>query len=158
MAKNTTEGRLAAQNRRARHDYFIEETFEAGLVLQGTEIKSIRKGSVSIKEAFGRVDGGEVFIDNMNISPYEQGNRYNHDPIRKRKLLLNRKQISTIIGKTQQAGYALVPLKLYIKNGYAKLLVGIGKGKKKYDKRADEKKKSAKRQMEKAVRREEKGM
>lgn len=154
MAK--TESRVLAQNRRASHDYFIEETYEAGLVLQGTEIKSIRKGAVNFKDAFARVEHGEVFLHNMHISPYEQGNRYNHDPLRTRKVLLHKKQISKLTGIVKQTGYSLIPLKLYIKNGYAKVLIGVAKGKKNYDKRDTLKKKSAQREIEKAFRERQK--
>lgn len=149
MAKH--DGKLVAQNKKANHDYFIEETFEAGLVLQGTEIKSIRAGKVNLRDSFATVKQGEVYINNMHISPYEQGNRYNHEPTRARKLLLHRKQIDRLIGETQQAGYALVPIKVYIKNGFAKVLLGLGKGKKKFDKREDLKQKQAKRDMERAL-------
>ena len=156
MADN--KGRQIAQNKRAMHDYFIEETFEAGLVLQGTEIKSIRKGSVNFKDAFARVENGEVFLHNMHIAPYEQGNRYNHDPLRTRKLLLHKKEIDKLIGETKESGYTIVPLKMYIKNGFAKVLIGVGKGKKNYDKRESIKKKTADRQIAKAIRRAEKGL
>ncbi|KHD86480.1 SsrA-binding protein SmpB [Heyndrickxia ginsengihumi] len=144
------EGKVIAQNRKANHDYFIEETYEAGIVLQGTEIKSIRAGRVNLKDSFARIEKGEVFLYNMHISPYEQGNRYNHDPLRTRKLLLQRKQINKLIGETKEQGYSLVPLKMYIKNGYAKVLIGLARGKKNYDKREDLKKKEAKREIERA--------
>lgn len=144
------QGKLVAQNKKARHDYFIEDTYETGIVLQGTEIKSIRAGRVNLKDSFARVQNGEVFIHNMHISAYEQGNRYNHDPLRTRKLLLHKKEISKLIGLTKEKGYALVPLKLYLKNGFAKILLGVGKGKKKYDKREDLKQKQAKRDIERA--------
>ncbi len=140
-----------ATNRKARHDYFIEETYEAGIVLQGTEIKSIRAGRVNLKDAFARISNGEAYVHNMHISPYEQGNRYNHDPTRARKLLLHKKEINKLIGQTQMKGYSLIPLKIYIKNGVAKLLIGLGKGKKKYDKREDLKQKAAKRDVERAM-------
>ncbi|KAB8131746.1 SsrA-binding protein SmpB [Gracilibacillus oryzae] len=149
MVKN--DGRAIAQNKKARHDYFIEETYEAGIVLQGTEIKSIRKGQVNLKDSFATIRNGEVYLNNMHISPYEQGNRYNHEPTRARKLLLHRKQIDKLIGESKQAGYSLVPLKVYIKNGFAKILIGLGKGKKKYDKREDLKQKQAKRDMDRAI-------
>ncbi|MBB6453555.1 SsrA-binding protein [Salirhabdus euzebyi] len=145
------QGKVIAQNKKANHDFFIEETFEAGLVLQGTEIKSIRASRVNLKDAFARIYKGEVYVHNMHISPYEQGNRYNHDPLRTRKLLLHKKEINKLIGLTQQQGYSLVPLKMYIKNGVAKLLIGLGKGKKKYDKREDLKQKQAKRDIERAM-------
>ncbi|MGN8645350.1 SsrA-binding protein SmpB [Gracilibacillus sp. HCP3S3_G5_1] len=149
MGKN--DGRVIAQNKKANHDYFIEETFEAGLVLQGTEIKSIRAGRVNLKDSFATIKQGEAYIHNMHISPYEQGNRYNHEPTRARKLLLHRKQIDKLIGESQQAGYSIIPLKVYIKNGFAKVLIGLGKGKKKYDKREDLKQKQAKRDMDRAI-------
>ncbi|CAM3939902.1 SsrA-binding protein SmpB [Alkalicoccus chagannorensis] len=145
-----TEGKEIARNRKANHDFHIEETFEAGIVLTGTEIKSIRNRRVNLKESFARVSRGEVWIHNMHISTYEQGNRYNHDPIRTRKLLMHKKQINYLIGKTQQKGYTVVPLKIYIKNGVAKVLVGLGKGKKKYDKREDLKRKDANREVQRA--------
>ncbi|PLR67272.1 MULTISPECIES: SsrA-binding protein SmpB [Bacillaceae] len=145
-------GKVVAQNKKANHDYSIEETYETGIVLQGTEIKAIRAGRVNLKDAFARVQQGEVFLHNMHISPYEQGNRYNHEPLRTRKLLLHRKEISKLIGLTKEEGYALVPLKVYLKNGFAKVLLGLGKGKKKYDKREDLKKKEAKREVERAFR------
>ncbi|EIA19204.1 SsrA-binding protein SmpB [Listeria fleischmannii] len=144
------EGKLIAQNKKARHDFAIEETFEAGIVLQGTEIKSVRAARVNLKDAYARVDNGEVFLHNMHISPYEQGNRYNHEPLRTRKLLLHKKQISRLIGETKEAGYSIVPLKMYLKDGYAKVLIGVAKGKKKYDKREDLKRKEAKRDIERA--------
>src|SRR5690625_2015302 len=146
------KNRTLARNRRASHDYFIEETFEAGLVLKGTEIKSIRAGKVSIQDAHARIQDGEVYVINMHIAPYEQGNRFNHDPTRTRKLLLHKKQIDTLIGSTQRQGYTLVPLSVYIKRGYAKLLIGLGKGKKQYDKREDLKRKQMKRDIDRAIR------
>lgn len=149
MAKGT--GKVLAQNKKASHDYFIEKTYEAGMVLQGTEIKSIRAGRVQLKDSFVLIRNGEAWISNMHISPYEQGNRFNHDPLRRRKLLLHKKEIAELAGAVQRDGYTIVPLKIYIKDGYAKLLIGLGKGKKKYDKRADERKKEAKREMEGAL-------
>ncbi|EDN7816490.1 SsrA-binding protein SmpB [Listeria monocytogenes] len=144
------DGKLVAQNKKARHDYAIEETFEAGIVLQGTEIKSVRNVRVNLKDSYARIDKGEIFLHNMHISPYEQGNRYNHDPLRTRKLLLHKKQISRLIGETKESGYSIVPLKMYIKDGYAKVLIGVARGKKKYDKRQDLKQKEAKRDIERA--------
>lgn len=140
-----------AQNRKAGHDYFIEETYEAGIVLQGTEIKSIRAGRVSLNDAHIRIMNGEAFIINMNVATYEQGNRFNHDPTRSRKLLLHRSEIDKLYGLVQQKGYAIVPLKLYIKNGFAKLLIGLGRGKKQYDKREDMKQKQMKRDIDRAI-------
>lgn len=148
MAKGS--GNVVAQNKKANHDYFIEETIEAGLVLTGTEIKSVRASKVQLKESYVRLTGGEAWIINMHISPFEQGNRFNHDPLRERKLLLHKKQISELIGSVKRDGYTIIPLKMYIKDGYAKLLIGLGKGKKDYDKRHDMKKKEAKRDMERA--------
>lgn len=145
-------GKQLAQNKKAYHDYFIEETFEAGIVLQGTEIKSIRAGKVNLKDSFARIQNGELYLHNMHVSPYDQGNRYNHDPLRTRKLLLHRKEINKLIGETKETGYTIVPLKMYLKNGFAKVLVGLGKGKKQYDKREDLRKKEAKRDIERAFR------
>ncbi|MBY0123813.1 SsrA-binding protein SmpB [Bacillus sp. S/N-304-OC-R1] len=145
-------GKMVAQNKKAYHDFSIEETYEAGIVLQGTEIKSIRAGKVNLKDSYARIEKGEVYLIGMHISPYEQGNRYNHDPLRTRKLLLNRKEINKLIGDTKEIGYSLVPLKMYLKNGFAKVLIGLAKGKKKYDKREDLKKKEAKREVERAFR------
>ncbi|KGA97587.1 single-stranded DNA-binding protein [Alkalihalobacillus alcalophilus ATCC 27647 = CGMCC 1.3604] len=155
MAKH--ESKIIAQNKKANHDYFIEETFEAGMVLQGTEIKSIRAGRMNLKDSFARVSNGEVYLHNAHISEYEQGNRYNHDPVRARKLLLKKKQIDMLIGSTKQQGYSIVPLKVYIKNGYAKVLIGLAKGKKNFDKRETLKRKDAKREVERALRERQKG-
>src|SRR5690625_3312356 len=140
-----------AQNRKASHDYFIEDTYEAGLVLKGTEIKSIRAGRVNITDAHARIINGEAQIINMHIAPYEQGNRFNHDPTRTRKLLLHRHEIDKLMGLTQRQGYTLVPLKLYIKKGYAKLLIGLGKGKQRHDKREALKQKQMKRDIDRAL-------
>ena len=140
-----------AQNRKARHDYTIEETVEAGLVLKGTEIKSIRRGSANLTDAYAKTYKGEMYVYNMHIAPYEEGNRYNHDPLRTRKLLLKRKEIDKLQGQVQEAGYALIPLKLYIKNGFCKVLLGVGRGKKKYDKREDLKRKQMKRDVDRAL-------
>ncbi|MFJ7977570.1 SsrA-binding protein SmpB [Peribacillus sp. JNUCC 23] len=150
MPKGT--GKQLAQNKKAYHDYFIEETFEAGIVLQGTEIKAIRAGKANLKDSFAKIERGELYLHNMHVSPYEQGNRYNHDPLRTRKLLLHRKEINKLIGETKETGYTIVPLKVYLKNGFAKVLIGLGKGKKQYDKREDLKRKEAKRDIERAFR------
>lgn len=149
MAKGT--GSVLAQNKKASHDYFIEETYEAGMVLTGTEIKAIRAARVQLKESYITIRGGEAWIRNMHISPFEQGNRFNHDPLRERKLLLHKKQISELLGAVKRDGYTIVPLKIYIKDGYAKLLIGLGKGKKDYDKRHDMRKKDAKREMDRVL-------
>lgn len=146
MAKGT--GKVLAQNKKASHDYFIEDTIEAGMVLTGTEIKSIRAGRVQLKESYVQIRNGEAWISNMHVSSFEQGNRFNHDPLRARKLLLHKKQIGELVGAVKRDGYTIVPLKMYIKDGYAKLLIGVGKGKKDYDKRNDMRKKEAKREME----------
>ena len=148
MAKGI--GKVLAQNKKASHDYFIEETIEAGMVLTGTEIKSVRASKVQLKDSYVRVYQGEAWICNMHISPFEQGNRFNHDPLRERKLLLHKKQIGELVGSVKRDGYTIVPLKMYIKDGYAKLLIGLAKGKKDYDKRDDMRKKEAKREVERA--------
>ncbi|MCL6570246.1 MAG: SsrA-binding protein SmpB [Bacillus sp. (in: Bacteria)] len=145
-------GKVVAQNKKAYHEYFIEETYEAGIVLQGTEIKSIRASRVNLKDAYARIQNGEVVLFGMHVSPYEQGNRFNHDPLRTRTLLLHKREISKLIGETKQTGYALIPLKLYLKNGFCKVLIGLAKGKKNYDKREDLKQKEAKREIERAFR------
>ena len=124
-----------AENRKARHDYFVEETIEAGLALVGTEVKSIRNGKCNLKDSYADVDNGEVFIKQMHISPYDQGNIFNVDPLRERKLLLHKSEISRLLGLVQRDGYALIPLSLYLKNGKVKVALGICKGKKNYDKR-----------------------
>jgi SsrA-binding protein len=146
------EGKQVAQNKKAYHDYFIEETYEAGIVLQGTEIKSIRAGKVNLKDSYARIQNGEAWLYSMHVSPYEQGNRYNHDPLRPRKLLLHKREINKLLGETKEVGYALVPVKLYLKNGFCKVLLGLAKGKKNYDKREDLKKKEAKREIERVFR------
>lgn len=150
------ESRVLAQNKKARHEYFIEETVEAGIVLQGTEIKSIRRGKVNIQDAFARVENGDAFVYNMHIGQYEQGNRYNHDPLRTRKLLMHQKEINKLGPVADKTGYALIPLKIYIKNGFAKVLVGLGRGKKIYDKRESLKKQTAQREMARAFRDQQK--
>ena len=149
--KDKKQRKLCANNKKARHDYFIEESYECGLVLTGTEIKSVRAGKVSIKEAYAKVHKGEVFIYGMNISPYEQGNRFNADPLRDRKLLLHKREIRKLIGQTAQEGYTLVPLTVYIdENGRAKLELAVARGKKLYDKRESLAKKDDQRRMDRA--------
>ncbi len=140
--------RLIAQNRRASHDYFILETYEAGLALRGTEVKSLRQGKASLAEAYATVEDGEAWILQMHIPPYEQGNRWNLDPLRKRKLLLHRGEIAKLEAAVSRKGQTLVPLKLYFARGHAKLLVGVGKGKKTYDKRHAIAERDAKREMD----------
>jgi SsrA-binding protein len=146
------EGKLSvARNPRATHDYHILETWEAGLVLTGTEVKSLRGGKASIKEGFARVSNGEVFLEGMNITPYEQGNRYNHDPVRTRKLLLHRREIERLIGAVEQKGLALVPLEVYFKRGRAKVALALGRGKKQHDKREAARKRIAEREVARAM-------
>ena len=147
MAKE--ELKLVANNKKAYHDYFIEEKYEAGLVLHGTEVKSLRMGKCSIKEAFIRIENGEVFIYGMHISPYEQGNIFNNDPLRVRKLLLHKSQIQKLIGNSAEKGYTIVPLQVYFSNGRAKIEIGLAKGKKLYDKRDTIAKKDQRREAEK---------
>jgi SsrA-binding protein len=137
-----------AVNRRARHDYAIDETIEAGLVLTGTEIKSIRAGRANLAEAYARIERGEAWLIGAHIAPYEQGNRNNHEPTRTRKLLLHRDQIAELIGRTQAKGFTLVPLRLYIRNGLAKLEIGIARGKKAHDKRRAIAERDARRDLE----------
>lgn len=142
------ESRLIANNKKAYHDYFIEEKYETGIVLHGTEVKSLRMGKCSIKESFVHIDGGEVFIYGMHISPYEKGNIFNKDPLRPKKLLMHRNQIMKLQGQLSEKGYTLVPLQVYFKNGLAKVEIGLAKGKKLYDKRQDIAKKDQRRENE----------
>lgn len=136
-----------AQNKKARHDYSIESTYEAGIVLTGTEIKSIRDKRVNLRDGFAQIRNGEVWLMNVHISPYNQGNQFNHDPLRNRKLLLHKKEIKRLSGDLSTKGITLVPLKMYIKNGYAKVLLGVAKGKHEYDKRETLKRKEQDRQI-----------
>ncbi len=145
-----------AVNKKARHEYFIQETYEAGIELKGTEVKSIRAGKVNLKDSFARVEKNEVYVYGMHISPYDQGNRYNHDPVRQRKLLLRRSEINKLIGATQQKGLSLVPTKLYFTRGLVKIEIALAKGKKLHDKRRDMAKRDAQREMEKAFRERQK--
>ena len=142
------EKQTVARNKKAYHDYFVLETYEAGIELFGTEIKSIRAGRVNLKDSFCSVDNGEMFAIGMHISPYEMGNRFNRDPLRKKKLLLHKREIMKLFGESQQQGLSVIPLELYIKNGRAKLEIGLCKGKKLYDKRAVQAKKDANRTIE----------
>lgn len=143
--------KIIASNKKAYHDYFIEQTFEAGMVLMGTEVKSLRLGHVNIKESFCRIRNGEVFIDNMTINIYEQGNRENHEPTRRRKLLLHHLEIDKLIRLTEQKGLTLLPTKIYFKHSLVKLEIGVGRGKKMHDKRQDLKSKEANREMSRAI-------
>lgn len=145
------EGKLIAQNKKARHDYTIVDTIEAGIVLQGTEIKSIRNARINLKDGFVRIKDGEAWLTNVHISPYEQGNIFNHDPLRTRKLLLHKKQIDRLLGETKGTGMTIVPLKVYLKDGYAKVLIGLAKGKREYDKRETLKRKDQERQINRAL-------
>ena len=143
--------KLIAKNPTAYHNYTIENKLEAGIVLSGTEIKSIRSGKVNMKDSYAIIKNGEVFILGMHISPYEHGNIFNKDPLRNRKLLLNRREISKLIGLTKQKGYSLVPISMYFKGSFVKIELGVGKGKKLYDKRQDIAKKDAERRMNQAM-------
>lgn len=146
MAKE--ELKLVANNKKAYHDYFIEENYEAGISLAGTEVKSIRMGKCSVKEAFVRIENGEMILYGMHISPYEKGNIFNKDPLRPRKLLMHKKEINKLTGKIAEKGYTLVPLSVYLKGSYVKVEIGLAKGKKLYDKREDLAKKAVRREAE----------
>ena len=137
--------KVISTNRKAFHDYLIFDKFVAGIVLTGTEIKSIRKGMLNLKDSFAKIEDGEVFLYNMHISPYEQGNRYNHEPDRVRKLLLNKQEIMKMLGKIKKDGYAIIPLELFLSHGFAKIEIGLAKGKKLYDKRESIAKKTQER-------------
>ena len=147
MAK--TNGKMIANNKKAYHDYFILDTYEAGIVLHGTEVKSLRMGKCSIKESFIRIENGEVFIYGMHISPYEKGNIFNKDPLRVKKLLLHKYEINKLLGKIKEKGYTLVPLQVYFKDGKVKVEIGLARGKKLYDKREAIAKKDQRREAEK---------
>ena len=144
--------KLVANNKKAYHDYFIEEKYEAGIELFGTEVKSIRQGKCSIKEAYVTIDRGEAFVEGMNISPYEKGNIFNREPLRKRRLLLHKKEIMKLAGQVQAKGYTIMPLQVYFKNGRVKIEIGLARGKKLYDKRDDLRKKAMKRETERDFR------
>ena len=143
--------KIVAQNRKARHEYFIIETYECGIELFGTEVKSIRQGKVNISEAYASIDNGEVTIKSMNISPFEQGNIFNRDPLREKKLLLQKKEIRKLIGLINQQGYALIPLSVYLKGSLVKVSLALAKGKKLYDKREDIAKRDAARRIDRAI-------
>lgn len=148
MAKKETQ-KLIANNKKAFHDYFIDETYEAGIALHGTEVKSMRMGKCSIKESFIRIENGEVFVYGMHVSPYEKGNIFNKDPLRVKKLLMHRYEINKLTGKIKEKGYTLVPLQVYFKEGKVKVEIGLARGKKLYDKRDDIAKKDQRREAEK---------
>ena len=149
--KNDSKIKIACENRKARHDYFIHETFEAGIELKGTEVKSLRVGKANLKDSYATVKNGEIFVDHMHISPYEQGNIFNHDPLRQRKLLMHKKEILKLFSKTREKGFTLIPLKIYFKNGRAKMELALASGKHNYDKRAALAEKSAKRDIERTL-------
>ena len=153
MAKTgeKNNNKTLAENRKARHDYFIEEVYEAGIELVGTEVKSIRNGRANLKDSYADIYNGEIFINNMHVSPYEQGNIFNVDPLRKRKLLLHKAEILKLLGATAQEGYTLVPLSLYLKRGRVKVALGVAKGKKNYDKRDAMLEKAHKREMDRQL-------
>lgn len=144
--------KVVASNRRAFHDYFIDEKIEAGLALTGTEIKSIREGRVNLREGYARISNGEAWLSNVHIAPYEHGNRYNHEPMRDRKLLLHRGEIDTLLGKLRQRGYTLIPLSVYLKHGKAKVELGLARGKRQYDKREAIAERDAQRDIERGLR------
>jgi SsrA-binding protein len=150
--KPKSDRKVVTANRKARHEYSIEDTVEAGLVLTGTEIKSIRAGRVSLADSYARVENGEAWLYNLHISPYEQGNRFNVDSVRKRKLLLHRREIDRLIGKAQEKGMALIPLSLYLRHGFAKVELGTGRGKKLYDRRQAIADRDAEREKERVLR------
>jgi len=148
---NDSRNKTLAENRKARHDYFIEEAMEAGIELVGTEVKSIRGGKANLKDSYAEVRGGEIYVRNMHISPYEQGNIFNKDPLRDRRLLLHKNEIMRLAGFIAQQGYTLVPLSLYLKNGRVKVNLGVAKGKKNYDKRDAMLEKAAKRDIDRQM-------
>ncbi|SCZ03787.1 SsrA-binding protein SmpB [Alkaliphilus peptidifermentans] len=154
MTSNGTKS--IATNKKARHDFFIEEAYEAGIELRGTEVKSIRLGKINIRDGHARVENGEVFLYNIHISPYEQGNIFNVDPLRPRKLLLHKSEIRKLIGYIQQKGYTLIPLNVYLKNGLIKVELGVAIGKKLYDKRQDIAKRDSQRRIQKELRERQK--
>ncbi len=143
--------KILCLNKKARHDYYIEDTYEAGIALQGTEVKSLRIGKGNLKDSYVLIEEEEAFLHNTHISPYPYGHQFNHDPERVRKLLLHKREIRRLTGKTHERGYTLVPLKIYLKNGKIKIEIGLAKGKTLYDKREDLKRRSADREMEKAM-------
>ena len=149
MAKGKESQKLIANNKKADHDFFIDETYECGIALHGTEVKSMRMGKCSIKEAFVRIEDGEVFVYGMHVSPYEKGNIFNKDPLRVKKLLLHKYEINKLLGKIKEKGYTLVPLQVYFKDGKVKVEIGLARGKKLYDKREAIAKKDQRREAEK---------
>jgi len=152
VAKKGTSEKIIAQNKTARINYYIEDTFEAGIVLLGTEVKSLREGKANLKDCYAMVKDGEVYVHDMKISPYSHGNRLNHDPLRVRKLLFHKTEIKRLYGKSRERGLALIPLKLYFRSGKVKIEIGVGRGKKLYDKRESLKVKADRRDMERGLR------
>ena len=148
MGRKNAAVKIACENRKARHDYFIHETYEAGIELQGTEVKSLRAGKANLKDSYGEIKNGEIFVQNMHISPYEQGNIFNHDALRPRKLLMHKYEIVKLISKTREKGFTLVPLKVYFKQGRAKVELALASGKHNYDKRRDLTEKAVRRDVE----------
>ena len=151
MAKEKNSNTTIAENKKAYHDYFVDDTYEAGISLFGTEVKSVRQGKMNLKDSYVSVKTGEAFLIGAHISPYEKGNIFNRDPLRSRKLLLHKREISKLIGLTQQDGYTLIPLKVYFKGSYVKVLLGLYRGKKNYDKREAIAQRDAKRQIDRAL-------
>ncbi|HEY3194354.1 MAG TPA: SsrA-binding protein SmpB [Candidatus Dormibacteraeota bacterium] len=153
MPETAAPERDVAVNRRAYHDYFIDEKLEAGIMLTGTEVKSVRNGRTNLRDGFVRIDGNEAWLENVHISPYAQGNLMNHEPLRPRKLLLHRKQIASLIGKVRQKGYTMIPLRMYFSRNHAKVEIGLARGKRQYDKRQAIAERDAKREIARATRR-----
>ena len=151
MSKNNIPIKIVCENRKARHDYFIHETYEAGIELVGTEVKSLRAGKANLKDSFALIKDGEIYLENMHVSPYDQGNQFNHDPLRRRKLLLHKAEIVKLFSQTRERGWTLVPLKIYFKHGRAKLELALASGKHNYDKRQDLKKKADQRDIQRAL-------
>ena len=150
--KEGTGKKVVAQNRKARHDYFVEESYEAGMVLQGTEVKALREGRVNLKDGYAKIKDNEVFLIDVHISPYAFGNRFNHDPLRPRKLLLHEREIHRLTGKVKEKGFSLIPLSIYFSHGRAKVSLALAKGKKLYDKREALKRKVMKKEVERSQR------
>ncbi|MBO4929012.1 MAG: SsrA-binding protein SmpB [Clostridia bacterium] len=150
--KKKTDGKIITVNRKARHDYFVEETYECGIALAGTEVKSLRAGAVNLKDSYCSIKDGEMFVVGMHISPYEQGNIFNRDPLRQRKLLMHKREIMKLFGYVKRDGYSLIPLSLYFKGSRVKLELGLCKGKKLHDKRDDAARRDASREMDRAMR------
>ena len=156
MGRKNEAVKIACENRKARHDYFIHEVMEAGIELQGTEVKSLRAGKANLKDSYAEIKNGEIFVQNMHISPYEQGNIFNHDPLRRRRLLLHKSEITKLFSKTREKGFTLVPLKIYFKKGRAKMELALASGKHNYDKRQALADKAVKRDVERAMRERQK--